>query len=230
MTTQFTYHNELFTIIYDPDDRSGLGAIQEIVTNNDYKLDLFCNQKNKTFFDIGTNIGIATVIMAKLNPESVVYAFEPFTKAYELLLQNIKINNLTNVVPHNLAVSNKTNKTLNLSILNWMSGANSTYSAPEKFDGYYHIPQNIQTIECISFDEIMTKYNINKVHLLKIDCEGAEFDIIYDSELFKSGVVENIVGEFHDLSYNKALNQSSELITYCKKYINGLVNVSILTV
>lgn len=236
MATEFFYHGKLFKVQYDPNDNSGLGSILEIVTRNDYKLDRFVGKKNKIFVDIGANLGIATIIMAKLNPASIIYSFEPFKKVYDMLIQNIKINNLTNVRAYNLAVSNSTNKQLMLTVLNQMSGASSTYSVPEKFSEYWQATNlaqptpNKQIINCISFDDFLTQCKINEVFLLKIDCEGAEFDIIYDSRLFKNFIVKNIVGEFHDLQYNNITkNKSHELIAYCKEYINGIVNISVLT-
>lgn len=229
MTTTFTYMGKEFIVNYDTNDNSGIGCINEIVIRNEYNLDKYCNQKNKVFVDIGANLGIATIIMAKLNPESIVYSFEPFKKTFDLLVKNIELNSLTNVKAFNLAVSNKTNKTLDLSILNWMSGANSTCADAKLFENNWN-SVDVQKVDCISFDEIILINKIDKIHLLKIDCEGAEFDIIYDSDLFKDKIVENIVGEFHDLKYNKALNRSKELIEYCEKHVDGICKISILQI
>ena len=228
--TSFEFHKNTFVVKYDPTDMTGLAAINEIVTDNVYVLDKFVNLEGKVLIDIGANIGIATIIMAKLNPKSIVYAFEPFNKSYELLLENIKANNLSNVIPFNLAVSNKTNKKLNLSIFGLWSGANSTNSDPNLFGQFYGINKENQIIECISFDKIITDNNINEIYLLKIDCEGAEYDIIYDSDKFKNGVVKNIVGEFHDIKYMKNEKRSTKLIEYCKKYVEGVFKIEVLEI
>jgi len=227
--TTFTYCNHTFNVIHDTTDESGLGSILEIVTRNDYELNRFTNYKDKVFIDIGANIGIATLIMAKLNPESIVYTFEPNKKVFDMLVKNIHINSLTNVKAYNLAVSNKTNKQLKLSILNIMSGASSTYADQQLFYNQWN-DNSYQIVDCISFDDILINNNITEVCLLKIDCEGAEFDIIYDSDLIKNKVIKNIVGEFHDLKYNKALNRSQELLNYCQQYVNGIVKISILVI
>lgn len=230
MITEFIYHDIHFKVHYNPVDTSGLGAITEIVTRNEYLLNYFSGQKNKIFIDIGANIGIATIIMAKLNPESIIYSFEPSNNAYNMLLKNIEINNLTNVRPFNLAVSNKLTKTLTLSIFDTMSGANSTYSNVKTFSDFYRVSPTIEIINCISLDEIIDKEKIKDIYLLKIDCEGAEFDIIYDSDMFKNKIVKNMVGEFHDLKYNTITKKSDELLKYCKEYIDGLLKVSILQI
>lgn len=225
----FDYYNHKFNVEYDPADKSGLGSILEIVTNNEYVLDSYVNNKDKVFFDIGANIGIATIIMAKLNPESTIYSFEPNRKVFSMLLKNIELNNLSNVKAFNLAVSNKINKQLTLSIYSIWSGASSTCADQQLFSSHWNDNQSYQ-VDCISFDDVIINNNIDSIYLLKIDCEGAEFDIIYDSELFKKGVVKNIVGEFHDLKYNKSLNKSQELINYTKEHVSGLVKISIFII
>jgi FkbM family methyltransferase len=56
-------------------------------------------------------------------------------------------------------------------------------------------------VETISLDEILSAYD--KVRLIKLDCEGSEFPILFTSkQLYK---VEEIVGEYHEIGgeYNK---------------------------
>lgn len=229
-TTNFTYYNTDFQVYYDPLDASCLGAIREIVDRDEYKLSLFRNQINKTFIDIGANAGIATIIMAKLNPRSKVYAFEPFKETYNLLLKNIELNNLSNVYPFMMAVSKPGINELTLSVRSDCSGANSVIADTKLFNEQYEQTSNM-VVKCISFDQILEKFSINEVYLLKIDCEGAEFDIIYSSNKFKQKIVKNMVGEFHDLKYNKTQNgESQKLLDYSTKYVRGLIQISILLI
>jgi len=125
-------------------------------------------------------------------------------------------------------VSDKNENDLELLINNKMSGANTIYSNSNDFKNTY-INIDKQIVKSISFDKIINQYNITNIHLLKIDCKGAEYDIIYSSELFKNKIVKNIVGEFHDLKALKnTINVSSELINYCKQYVDGVVKISTL--
>jgi FkbM family methyltransferase len=218
-----------FEIQYNPSDSTGIACIHKIVRDNEYLLDRFINQKNKVFIDIGSNIGIATIIMAKLNPESIVYSYEPYKKAYDMLVTNIKLNSLTNVKAFNIAVSNKINKSLVINIHEKMSGANSTYANDNLFQKKWKC-NCTDTTECISFDEIIRINNITNIELLKIDAEGAEFDIIYDSDLFKDKIVNNMVGEFHDLFYNKIHQKSIDLLSYCDLYIDGILKIYTLVI
>jgi FkbM family methyltransferase len=224
------YNNNKYCI-QNTNDPSTKWSIEEIIDGNEYKLNNFNNIKNATFIDIGANCGIATIILAKQNPESTIISFEPDKKIFEFLSNNIKLNNLTNIILHNKAVSKKGIKTIKLYMNSFCSGANTTYSDPDTFKNFNTDKIiNIYEVECISLDEIIDEYKLSNIELLKIDCEGAEYDILYNSNYFKNKIVKNIVGEFHEFKYNTQIDEnihnSKDLINYCEKYTN-VVNISV---
>ena len=61
--------------------------------------------KDREFIDIGANIGMFSILFAKLHPYIKVYAFEPVAETYLKMCKNIKLNNITNITPVNTAVS-----------------------------------------------------------------------------------------------------------------------------
>lgn len=56
--------------------------------------------------DVGANIGIMTLLLARL-PGATVYAFEPGTRAFECLRRNVAQNGLTRVTPIHAGLSDK---------------------------------------------------------------------------------------------------------------------------
>lgn len=225
----FSFNNNQYIFNYYAEDTSGLGCFTEIVERNDYKLHLFQNIENGFIFDIGANCGLNTLILAKQNPKSMILSFEPYKKVFDLLEKNVIDNNLQNVKIFNLAVSKDDVKELNLSVYDQMSGANSTYAKSSEFAKTYRIKEEIIKINCKSLDSLVEEYKIDKINLLKIDCEGAEYDILYNSKTLQNKKIENLVGEFHNLKYNECENNPSDLIKYCEKYIDGIINVTVLS-
>jgi hypothetical protein len=56
-------------------------------------------------FDIGANIGHLSILMAKKASNGLVFSIEPQPKVFAYLLDNIQINNIENIIPINIAIS-----------------------------------------------------------------------------------------------------------------------------
>lgn len=68
-------------------------------------------RKGDVFIDVGAHIGKYTILVAKIvGKEGLVIAIEPNPENYETLLENIKLNNLKNVIAVNIAAWNKKQK------------------------------------------------------------------------------------------------------------------------
>lgn len=229
------FNNNEYDYHYIDSDDSGLGSIIEMIDNNEYDLKRFTNMKDNIILDIGANHGLATIILAKQNPESLVYSFEPNPMVFEVLKTNVSKNNLLNVILVNKAVHSE--KNLKLIKHPLCSGASIMGVNKEKMDNYYNIQNPIYgkttieeiTIDTISIDEVLSMFKIKNIHLLKIDCEGSEYDIFTTSKmLFNEIKIDNIVGEFHDLSYNEVNLTANDLVSLCENNINGIIDIKIL--
>lgn len=244
--TSFVYDDVKYDLYIDPSDPSGNGCVDEIVHRDEYILTNF-KKSGGAIIDIGANCGVATIILAKQNPETIVYSFEPHIPSFNLLEKNVKVNNLTNVKAFNLAVSDVSGKTIKLFHSPICSGGNTTCSDPNTFVSHFDYDFKSQNklyieseIKTISLDDIISNNNIESIDLLKIDCEGAEFEILYNSKSLIDGYIKNMVGEFHDLIYNTQTqttqntqttkNNSETLLNYCRNYIEGIVKISILRI
>jgi FkbM family methyltransferase len=224
------FNNREYRVCIDSDDPSGEGCINEIFYHNEYVLDQFVNLKSH-IIDIGANCGMATIILAKQNPESIIYSFEPHYPTFLLLKENVELNNLTNVKMLNMAVSDSSNKKLVLFNHPDFSGGNTTCSTREAFSSHFRRSVNTTEIDCISLDDIINLNNIENVHLLKIDCEGAEYEILRNSQHFINKRIKNLVGEFHNLRYNvNAENNNQKLLEYCNQFVDGIKKVTMLTI
>ena len=132
------------------------------------------NKKNyKNVLDIGSNIGIHSIILSKLGFN--VSAYEPDNKHYSILKNNIKKNNCKNIRTYKYAVWSK-KKILNF---NRVIG-NTTGSHIENSKSKVYGEIKKVKVRSVGFNSIIDNFD-----LIKIDCEGAEKEIFRNINLNK---------------------------------------------
>lgn len=150
--------------------------------------------KDPIIIDIGGNTGLFSLRMKQLYPETTVYAFEPFASNFEQFSDTIKVSELKNVVAFPYGVGGTTRKE-KLYIHKKNIGGHSILHSQTNTDDYTEI-------DLVSIKEIFKKLKITKCHLLKMDCEGAEYEIIKNIDLELSASIEKIVFETTPLAYD----------------------------
>lgn len=73
-----------------------LTVLKEVVIENCYTKHLSLD--GKTIVDIGAGFGDFAILAAKTNPDSKIYAIEPDSKLITSLKENIKLNNIKNII------------------------------------------------------------------------------------------------------------------------------------
>jgi len=155
-------------------------SIYEVFEEEDYK---FLNVQNKSVLDIGAFIGDSPTYFI-LKGAKKVYAIEPHPDTYNEMLENIKLNNMEDkIIPINMGISyEKDYITISTTTAN-------TYGTLLKPEG------NGIKIPAGKLSDIIDKYNID-AQILKMDCEGCEYDIILrDYDTIKE--FEEIGFEYH---------------------------------
>lgn len=169
-------------------------TVSNIIRENSIysKNDLIVMQNNindgDIFLDIGANIGWHTLFGSKfVGEKGKVYSFEPSTKNYNLLVENIQNNNLKNVFPCKVALSDFTGtKELALSSVNY--GDNivcETEKLEEQMNEWYEKnnpnttdfkSKTRESIDSFKLDDFIEQNNIDidKITFLKMDIQGSE--------------------------------------------------------
>jgi len=184
----------------------------ETVLEDQYLLNQINFDKNSVIIDLGAQIGFFSVFASRKAEK--IFAFEPVTENFELLKKNIKLNKLENkIFPFNLAVSDKKGKEkIFLSETNTGSHSIYGFKEPEQekgssinyfLNGKGFSKKNFVEVSSITLDEIFTANKINQCDLLKIDIEGAEYNVLYNlsDSCFKK--IHRIVMEVHDIDEKK---------------------------
>ncbi len=179
---------------------------REICGNDEYKLKDIELNDGDVIVDIGANVGIVSIYLAKRFPNVKILSYEAHPHTYSNFLKNIEANNVKNIIPHNLAVYSKDNETLDITLDVINTGSSSCFKNDEG--------QITETIPTISLDTIITNNNISSIRYLKIDCEGAEFDILEGSKLIHEIEVQDIGIEIHSFmkSHGKDVESLTELV------------------
>lgn len=182
--------------IYNPDIYHLNDVFTEYYT--DYYSNFDIDFNNRTIIDVGANSGDSAMFFASKGAK--VIAFEPVKEYYEMALKNLELNPdlKENIKIYNKGVSYKKGK---ISI----DSMNSVSSYITENDSY--------DVEIISLSDILQNVEPD---LLKMDCEGCEFEIIENSDLsvFNELIFEyhsKIAGKDHEKIINKIKNEGFEL-------------------
>lgn len=136
--------------------------------------DMIPKDKAVNIIDIGAQSGLYS-LYAKYLPVATFFSFEPFKTTFDLLNENIQLNNILNVDTYNIGISNKKETTiLNTSISH--NGLHTLGNNPLRFNDICQVSINVDTIDNLFYDK-----NIS-VDFIKIDTEGWEYNILKGGE------------------------------------------------
>jgi FkbM family methyltransferase len=169
--------------------------------HEDFLLERFSCKKGDIVVDVGAHIGQYTITSsARLGPNGKVVAIEADPANFEMLKLNINLNQFTNVLPINYAVSSKEEK-IKLYLPSQESGftkyntINTDRARTEK-DKFIQVNAN-------TLDNLLQQNGISHedVNWIKIDVEGAEYEVLKGatSILSKSKDIALLI-EVHNLA------------------------------
>ena len=162
-----------------------LMALTNVWMINEYDVEDFEINTNDTVIDIGAHIGLFSLLVSQLCKTGKILSFEPVSENFDLLVSNLKLNHIKNILPFNMAVSKNSGR-LDL-FLNNDQSAHSIFSKSS---------ESISA-ESTSLQKIFDENKISSCKLLKLDCEGAEYQIIDSLPSEYLDKIQNIVMEYH---------------------------------
>ncbi|MEO7922236.1 MAG: FkbM family methyltransferase [Chitinophagaceae bacterium] len=163
-----------------------LHGFKEIFIDKIYEQSL---PSQPTIIDCGANIGMSVIYMKEQYPAATIIAFEPDEKNFELLTKNISSFGYSDVIARQEAVW------IEDTVLNFSNNA----SMSSKID--HTATTNIKKVNAIRLKDLLTK----QVDFLKMDIEGAEFEVLSDLD----GGLTHVTNMF--IEYHGMFGQQAEL-------------------
>jgi len=150
---------EGFTVQGTPFELVGTFIVQQ------YRYDNIVEPKlGDIVFDIGTYVGDTALWFSKaVGPQGKVYAFEPEPGNFEKLKANLERNNVTNVVPLQLALSENEGETK-------FTGSGGASAIAEGANG--------TIVKVTTLDRFVETNKIPRVDFIKMDVEGHELKVL----------------------------------------------------
>lgn len=169
--------------IYMRKGTSDIGAFSQVILGGEY--DIKFNSTPKTIIDGGANIGFFSIYMKNRFPDASIICVEPDSDNFEHLTLNTK--SFTNIYLEKAGIWSKTTR---LSIADKYNMGKWGMVVQETDDE--------NGLPAISLGDIMEKYKIQQIDILKLDIETSEKEIFregYEKWLPK---VKMIIIELHD--------------------------------
>ena len=183
-----------------------LMALTHVWLIGEYKSENFDIKDTDIIIDIGGHIGLFSLYASQFCKNGLIYSFEPVPENYNLLIDNIQSNDLNQIKPFNLAVSNS-NSNVKL-YLNDDEAGHSMFSKSSK----------TITVDSISLQQIFDDNNIENCNFLKLDCEGTEYEILQNLPLSYFNKIEKIVIEYHMADSHPELLENLKKLLISQNY------------
>lgn len=132
----------------------------------------FKPSKKPVIIDVGAHIGTFSVLCAIKYPEASIYAYEACHDTFRVLEKNKSSNNFTRIHPFHKAVAG-------------VKGTAKLFHSAENGNWGHSITKalssSFEEVTSTTLEDITTENQIDTIDLIKLNCEGAEFEIIFNT-------------------------------------------------
>ena len=184
-----------------------LMALTHVWMIQEYSGDDFPISNDDVIIDVGAHIGLFALFASQFCKNGKIFCYEPIKENYKILIENIEMNQIQNIFPNNLAVTKETSRVK--IFLNDDQSGHSMFTQNKNF----------VEVDSKSLSDIFIDNGIKECDFLKLDCEGAEYEIVesISSELFtkinktaieyhmvdtKPELLEQLINKFKQFSFS----------------------------
>jgi len=179
---------------------------------DDYQLSKLRLPVDAVIIDAGANIGAFTIAIAMGYPARTIISFEPEESNFHTLVKNIDLNSFKNVTAYQKAIAGKGGE-VELFIHPYDTASHSLVEFSQRPNTNDVTNARVQIVEAVTLETIVVDHNLKKIDLLKLDVEGAEYEILFNCPSYILALINCISIEIHD----HPKYQSKDLISYLER-------------
>jgi FkbM family methyltransferase len=173
-------------------NKSAMATLREIFGAREYS-DWFPFYENARIVDVGAHFGFFSLFAERNSgPAARIVAVEPATANFQVLNANLRESGARKITALHRAVGGS-NGTVQLAL--GASVNNSIVPATQEQDG----SQRSESVTCVTLEALLEQSGLDGVDFLKMDCEGAEYEIFATTPRPVLDRITTVSMEFHDL-------------------------------
>ena len=166
--------------------------LREVLADDEYLLGRSV-RIGDTVVDVGAHVGFYSVLAAaRCGGGGEVLAFEPEPSNFQMLQLNARLNRALPIRTFNRALSSCSAQR-QLSVSRTNTGGHTLLKRSS---------DNI-LVSCLTLGDVLRFARLNTIDVLKLDCEGAEFQIVDSTAMEDLRRIEVITMEVHEAEYTR---------------------------
>lgn len=180
-----------------------------------YRLQDLTFQPGDVIIDVGAHVGVVSCYLARRWPDAQIIACEPHPENYARLVRNVRVNGCANVTARNVAVTADGRPLL-------LSGDHTANTGG--YSAFGALGPDMEVVPSVAAAELQGG---RRVALLKLDCEGAEYEILRSLHLDQ---IDRLIMEVHENAQLRAQHGSgAALVAEVERQV-PLVRASIIPI
>jgi len=144
-----------------------------------------------TVVDVGANVGVFTVWAAKRLGAGRIVAIEPSPDMVRTLRANIARNRIGQATVLDVALGGDPREA---TLYRRAAGALDTLFDRDNYASRF---QTVANVRVTTLDDVFSTCEVDVCDLLKLDCEGAEYEILFNAGESTLAKIRHIAGEYH---------------------------------
>lgn len=174
---------------------------KEVFFTDDYRFDdirstVLSYSDSPVIIDVGSNVGYLSAFSFTRFPKAKVISVEPLPKNLSLLKHNRQLNTSFDwSVFEGVLAGEDGEFGIQFDNSDDYSTSASMYGLDDGADSL--------TVKSLKLNSLLAQHGISKVHILKLDCEGAEYDILYSLNAEDLNRMAFVTMETHQIDTEK---------------------------